>query len=110
MEQKEKISFLCLVLSWLRERKRKGREHSSFFLLSLEFRWSELVEPRVKVHLLDGGYAWVPKMRGFTKIQMRIFREIKYFELGRLPAHVTTLQEVAVFLLWIISTLRVVWL
>ena len=28
----------------------------------------EFIEPRVKVHLLDEGYMWVPKRRGFTKV------------------------------------------
>ena len=28
---------------------------------------SEFIEPRVKVHLLDEDYAWVPKRRDFTE-------------------------------------------
>ena len=31
------------------------------------FRQSEFVEPRVKVHLLDEGYAYIPKKRDFTE-------------------------------------------
>ena len=27
----------------------------------------EFVKPRVEVHLLDEGYVWVPKRRGFTE-------------------------------------------
>ena len=27
----------------------------------------DFVEPRKKVHHIDEGYVWVPKMRGFTK-------------------------------------------
>ena len=44
-----------------------GEELSSFSLRSSEFRRSKFVEPRVKVHLLDEGYVWVPKRRGFIK-------------------------------------------
>ena len=29
--------------------------------------WSEFVEPRKKVYLLDEGYAWVSKSRDFTE-------------------------------------------
>ena len=41
-----------------------------FFRFSLqytEFRPSEFVGLRTKVHLLDEGYAWVPKTRDFTE-------------------------------------------
>ena len=33
----------------------------------MEFRRSDFVELRLKVHHLDEGYAWVPKMRGFAE-------------------------------------------
>ena len=63
---REKNSFF-----WFRNRQReKGEERASkcFSLRSSEFRRSEFVEPRVKVHLLDMGYAWVQKKkRDFTK-------------------------------------------
>ena len=54
------------------EREQRGRERKkenipTFFLRSLEFCCSEFIESRVKVHLLDEGYAWVPKRRGFTE-------------------------------------------
>ena len=29
--------------------------------------WSESVEPRFKVHLLDEGYTWVPTTHNFVK-------------------------------------------
>ena len=45
---------------------RKER-NSNFSLRSTEFRRSEFVGPRTKVHLLDEGYAWVPKTRDFAK-------------------------------------------
>ena len=51
----------------LREGERRGRDFSSFSLRSSEFYLSEFVEPRVKVHLLDEGYVWVPKRRGFNE-------------------------------------------
>ena len=51
----------------VRERERRETEHSNFSIRSSEFCQSEFVEPRVKVHLLDEGYAWVPKRRDFTE-------------------------------------------
>ena len=52
----------------MRERKRGEKESSQdFSLRSIEFRRSEFVEQRTKVHLLDEGYAWVPKMRNFIE-------------------------------------------
>ena len=38
-----------------------------FFLRSSEFRRSEFVRPRTKVHRLEKGYACVPKRRDFTE-------------------------------------------
>ena len=54
-------------------RKREKERRPSFSLRFSEFRRSEFVEQRVKVHLFDEGYAYIPKMRDFTKIQMRRF-------------------------------------
>ena len=50
-------------------REEEGEKESiqAFFRRSLEFRRSKFVEPRTKVHLLDEGYACVPKMRSFTE-------------------------------------------
>ena len=48
------------------KRERKG-EAKGFFRQSTEFRRSEFVEPRTKVHRFDEGYAWVPKTRDFIK-------------------------------------------
>ena len=45
----------------------RGKGHPSFSLRSLEFRWSKFIEPKVKVHLLDEGYAYIPKRRDFTE-------------------------------------------
>ena len=52
---------------YVRERGRREREHPSFSLRSSEFHQLEFVEPRVKVHLLDEGYAWVPKRGDFAE-------------------------------------------
>ena len=46
--------------------KRKIKKNQSFSLQSTKFRRSEFVEPKVKVHLLDEGYAWVPKTQDFV--------------------------------------------
>ena len=45
----------------------RKREKEDFFQGSTKFRWLEFVESRVKVHLLDEGYACVPKRRDFTE-------------------------------------------
>ena len=47
-------------------REREERNFS-FSLRSTKIRWSESVEPRFKVHLLDEGYAWVPTTCSFTE-------------------------------------------
>ena len=51
----------------LQEGERREREHPSFSLRSLEFRRWEFIKLRVKVHLLYEGYAYIPKMRDFTR-------------------------------------------
>ena len=40
---------------------------SNFSLRSTKLRWSDFVEPRMKVHILDEGYACVPKKGDFAK-------------------------------------------
>ena len=45
----------------------RDERNFSFSLLSTETGWSESVEPRFKVHLLDEGYAWVPPTCSFTE-------------------------------------------
>ena len=47
--------------------KERNEINFSFSLRSTEIGWSESVKPRVKVHLLDEGYAWVPTTRSFTE-------------------------------------------
>ena len=52
----------------MRERKRGGKKSfQAFFQISTEFRQSEFIETRTKVHRLDDGYAHMPKMRDFTE-------------------------------------------
>ena len=53
--------------SYPRKRERGGERDQDFFLRSIGFRQSEFIEPRVKVHLLDEGYAWVPKRKDFDE-------------------------------------------
>ena len=50
-----------------REQKGEKERVQNFFLRSSEFRRSEFVGPRNKVHRLDEGYTCVPKMRDFTE-------------------------------------------
>ena len=45
----------------------RGRGNPSFSLRSSKFHRSKFVEPRVKVHLLNESYAYIPKRRDFTK-------------------------------------------
>ena len=44
-----------------------GEKTSSFSLRSTKIGWSESVEPRFKIHLLDEGYMWVPTTRSFIE-------------------------------------------
>ena len=50
-----------------REKKGEKERRPSLSFRTSEFRRSEFIEPRVKVHLLDKDYAYIPKMRNFTK-------------------------------------------
>ena len=62
---------------------RKNESIPTFFLRSPEFHKSEFVKKRVKVHLLNEGYIWVPKRRGFTEDPREEIWEIKIFEIKR---------------------------
>ena len=46
---------------------REEESFQNFSLRSTEFRRSEFVGPRMKVHLLDESYAWVSKTWDFTE-------------------------------------------
>ena len=67
MKEKKRKSDFSHSFGSGRERVRGERKKSSFSLRSTEIWWSEFVEPRFKVHLLDEGYAWVPTTRSFTE-------------------------------------------
>ena len=58
------------------------RESSNFALRFTEIGWSEFVGPRMKVHLLDKGYAWVSKTRDFSKDSSEEFGKSKVSGLG----------------------------
>ena len=62
----EKISQFSTGF-YVREEERERESIKAFFRRSLEFRTSEFVEPRTKVHRLNEGYTCVPKTRSFTK-------------------------------------------
>ena len=70
------------------KRQKKKKKSQSFFLRSTKFRHSEFIEPRVKVHLLDEGYAWVPKTWDFAKGSSKKFEKSKVLGLG--SAHGTS--------------------
>ena len=65
----------------MRGEETKG-ESFNFSLRSTEIRWSEFVELRTKVHLLNEGYVWVPKTRDFAKDSSEEFGKSKVSGLG----------------------------
>ena len=73
--------------SWFCPRERKGREEESpsFSLRSMEFRRLEFVRPRMKVHRIDEGYAWVPKTWDFTEDPNEDFDKSKVFGFRKCP-------------------------
>ena len=62
----------------------KGEEESfqNFSLRSTEFRPSEFVGPRMKIHLFDKGYAWVLKTWDFIEDSSEEFGKSKVLGLG----------------------------
>ena len=63
-------------------KKRKRKKNQNFSLRSTEFRRSEFIRPRTKVHLLDEGYVWVPKTRDFAEDSSKEFEKSKVSGLG----------------------------
>ena len=61
----------------------KGEEESfqNFSLQFMEFRRSEFIGQKTKVHLLDEGYAWVPKTRDFVEDSNKEFEKSKVLSL-----------------------------
>ena len=59
----------------MRERAKRDikKEYPTFFPRSTKFHGSEFVGPRTKVHRLDKGYTWVPKMKDFIEDSKEIW-------------------------------------
>ena len=96
-----------------REKRERGERNSNFSLRSMEIGGSVFVGPRTKDHLPDKGYTWVPKTRDFAEDSSEQFGKSRVSDLvvsTRLPRETSMLQEVGLLLLWLFSTLRVVWL
>ena len=73
----ENIIFLLGGKNVREQEKKKKKRNLSFSLQSTEFRRSEFVEPKTKVHLLDEDYACVPKTRDFSKNSSEEFEKSK---------------------------------
>ena len=75
-----------------------------FFLQSLEFRLSEFVGARTKVHRLDEGYACVPKRRDFTENPKEEIWGNQSFQIKevflRPPTFLLHFKRLGFFLLW----------
>ena len=86
--EKKNISFVGSPIFGLeknvrgRVREGKKRKEKHFSLRSTEFCRLEFVGPRMKVHLLDEGYVWVPKTRDFIEDSNEEFRKSKVSGLG----------------------------
>ena len=61
---------------------RNGERDSNFSLRSTETGWLKFVGPRMKVQLLDEGYAWVSKTRDFVEDSSKEFGKSKVLGLG----------------------------
>ena len=81
-KKKSFLSFGGFELERERERKKKKMRNSNFSLRSTEFRPSKFVRPRTKVHLLDEGYAWIPKTQDFVGDSSEEFGKSKVSGLG----------------------------
>ena len=58
------------------------KKNQNLSLRSMEFRRSDFIGPRTKVHLLNESYVWVPKTRGFAKDSSGEFGKSKVLGLG----------------------------
>ena len=74
------------LISWCGSygEREKGEKESfqNFYLRSAEFRLSEFVGPRMKIHLFDKGYAWVLKTWDFIEDSSEEFGKSKVLGLG----------------------------
>ena len=57
----------------------------SFIPRSTKFRQSKFVGPRTKVHHMDEGYVWVPKMRDFVEDPNEEFGKSKVLRFRKCP-------------------------
>ena len=57
-------------------------KHKSFLLISTEFRQSKFVGIKMKIHLIEEGYMWVPKTRDFAEVPSEEFEKSKVWGLG----------------------------
>ena len=76
------INTRFLLSGGEREGKKKKRKNPNFSLRSTEFCRLEFVRPRMKVHILDEGYAWVSKTRDFIEDSSKEFGKSKVSGLG----------------------------
>ena len=77
------ITFLLSGREREKEREREGeKKNRNFSLRFTKFRLSEFIKPRTKVHLLEEGYARVPKTKDFAKDPSEEFGKSKVSGLG----------------------------
>ena len=65
--RKDGIFSLFLAKPAVGVSRERDERNFSFSLRFKEIGWSESVEPKFKVHLLDKGYAWIPTTCSFTE-------------------------------------------
>ena len=63
----QKITFFFYCYVCVRVKEERKRRAKGFFPRSTEIRRSKFIESKTKVHRIDEGYMWVPKMRDFSK-------------------------------------------
>ena len=81
MKEKKKYHFLSCCSS---EREKNGDKvnFQNFSLRSTKIGWLEFVGPKMKVHLLEEGYAWIPKTQNFVENSSEKFGKSKVSGLG----------------------------
>ena len=65
-----------------REKRERGERSSNFSLRYMEIGGLVFVKPRTKDHLLNNGYAWVPKTRDFAEDSSEEFVKLRVSGLG----------------------------
>ena len=65
-----------------REKRGRGEKSSNFSLRSTDISGSVFIKLETKDHLLDKGYAWVPKTRDFVEDSSEEFRKSRVSGLG----------------------------